>query len=130
MLLLGVIFLYSQVLLTDANISEQTWNVISGSTIFLAILSRGRQFYTNYANDTTGQLSGRTLFINSFISGCRLVSVILETDHFMYQVQHLLCDLTITALWLQFAWMNFLRHQHLTLAPAPKRSVSTTTIAT
>lgn len=54
MLLLGVIFLYSQLLLTDANISEQTWNVISGSTIFLAILSRGRQFYTNYANDSTG----------------------------------------------------------------------------
>ena len=109
MLLLGLIFLYSQVLLTDANISEQTWNVISGSTILLAILSRGRQFYTNYVNDSTGQLSGRTLFINSFISGCRLISVILETDNFMYQVQHLLCDVTITALWLQFAWMNFLR---------------------
>ena len=85
MLLVASIFLYSKLLL-DNNLSEQTWNVISGSTIFLAMMSRGRQFYTNYVNDSTGQLSGRTLFINNFISGARLISVILETDNFMYQV--------------------------------------------
>ena len=54
MLLVGVIALYAHILIVDNNISEQTWNTISGSTIFLAIMSRGRQFYTNYVNDSTG----------------------------------------------------------------------------
>lgn len=121
-----LICIYAHVLLSDNNLSEQTWNVISGSTIFLAFMSRGRQFYTNYKNDSTGQLSGRTLFINNFISGARVISVILETDNFMYQVQHLLCDATISALWLQFVWMNFFRQKKAKRASYKKKPTSET----
>ena len=82
----GFLLVYITVLLRDDNLDDSVWKCVSSSTIFLSFAARSSQVMANYKNDSTGQLAAGTVYITHFMALARGISVMIESDDFMYKL--------------------------------------------
>src|SRR5690606_13116119 len=75
---------YSYVLFQDKHVNEQGWNMIQSSNIVFMVLSRVPQILTNFKNQSTGQLAFLTFFLSFAGSAARLLTVLYETNDFLF----------------------------------------------
>ena len=109
MLFLGVFGLFATVLLADEAMHEMHWCIVSSSVMICSALARGSQFFENRRNNSTGQVAGATVSITFFIAFSRTMVVLSESDDFMYQLQYLFGLFMVSAIAIQFVYMNYLR---------------------
>ena len=82
------------------------WTVISSLPMLGTAIARSSQMWTNFKNDSTGQLSGLTLIFLWFIVAARWLSLYLKQEAFMYQLVYIHGVFWMTSLCLQFLYLN------------------------
>ena len=93
---------YSTVLLTETNVPENAWPLITSSNIIFNILSRLPIIYENFCSKSTGVLAFLTFFMGWAGAVARLGTVLMESDDPMYNAQFIMSTFLNTVIMLQF----------------------------
>ena len=93
---------YMVVLFQDTMIPEESWKLISSSTIIFGVISRVPQILSNFASGSTGQLSFVTFFLAWTGTVARSATVFAETDDFWYRLPFMSSLAFNTIILLQF----------------------------
>eukprot|EP00352_Strombidinopsis_acuminata_P005593 CAMPEP_0176372076 /NCGR_PEP_ID=MMETSP0126-20121128/25143_1 /TAXON_ID=141414 ORGANISM="Strombidinopsis acuminatum, Strain SPMC142" /NCGR_SAMPLE_ID=MMETSP0126 /ASSEMBLY_ACC=CAM_ASM_000229 /LENGTH=270 /DNA_ID=CAMNT_0017731785 /DNA_START=23 /DNA_END=835 /DNA_ORIENTATION=+ len=94
--------LYMTILFQDQLISEDAWKMIQSSSNVMILFARCPQIYANFSAKSTGQLAFLTFLLNAVGANVRLLTVLVESDNFLYNLQFIVGAVLNTILLLQF----------------------------
>ena len=83
--------------------TEQMWALVSSSSIVLNMSARVPQILQNFSAKSTGQLAFVTFFLSFAGNIARTVTVLLNSDDFMYNLQFIIALGLNTIIIMQFA---------------------------
>ena len=93
---------YMFVLFSDTMIPEESWVLISSSTVLFGLASRVPQIWSNYQAQSTGQLAFITFILAWTGSAARLGTVFAESDDIWYRMPFCMGFSTLSIILLQF----------------------------